>query len=135
MQKIALLSMEEYNDLLQIQKEPDVILQKTMDNYKASLDEATKTIAKLEKELSMYVIGGAKPRNEPDAISKTAWVGNDTNRLKTYVQETNRLRNKGEDFSMWHVDNLAEELGRTTAAVKSKARSLGYRVSKGYIVK
>ena len=129
------MTVQEYDDLCANLSTPNTLLTETIDNLTNKLSVAKERIEMLEKENSMYAIGGAKKRLEPKVVSATSWKGNDEQRLKTYFQEHNRLSKKGEDFSDWNVHNLAEELGRTLSAVKSKARSMGYRVFNGYIIR
>lgn len=138
MRQEIIMTPEEFAELANRKNEPNQLLEETIINLTDKLSLATVRITELEKENSMYAIGGAK-KHTPlmnEVVQPTSmWAGYDQNRLKTYAQEYNRLSKLGEDFTEWHVDNLAEELGRTSASVKSKARSLGYSISKGYIVR
>ncbi len=135
METYVKMTIDEFNELKETQNRPSKLVEETISNLTAKLFVATEKIKELEKENSMYAIGGMKKRVEPKAVATTSWIGNDEMRLKTYVQETARLKKLGEDFSMWHVNNLAEEIGRSESAVKTKARTMGYKIYKGYIVK
>ncbi len=135
METYVKMTIDEFNELKETQNRPSKLVEETISNLTAKLFVATEKIKELEKENSMYAIGGMKKRVEPKAVATTSWIGNDEMRLKTYVQETARLKKLGEDFSMWHVNNLAEEIGRSESAVKTKARTMDYKIYKGYIVK
>ena len=62
MQKVIILTEEEYEALLNTQNEPSALLQMTIDNQKKSLDIALGKITRLEGDLSMYVRSGAEQR-------------------------------------------------------------------------
>lgn len=131
----VIMTLDEFNQLKDVRETPNRILEKTINNLGAKLSEAEKTIKQLEKELSMYIIGGVKPRNEPEAVGNTSWKGNDEQRLKTYYQFTMKGKRDGTPYHEWHIDNLVAELGRTKSAVKSKASAMGYKLSKGFLSK
>ena len=139
METYVKMTLDEFNKFKETREQPSQLLQDTIENLTAKLTKANREIEELKKENSMYAIGGMKKRHTPMMTvvtnDGTSWKGNDTNRLKTYVQEYNRLSMIGEDYSAWHVDNLAEELSRTKDSVKAKARAMGYKIQKGYIVR
>ena len=129
------MSLDEFNEIKETQNRPNQLLADTVDNLTIKLSVAKERIVMLEKENSMYAIGGAKKRAEPKAVSTTSWKGNDEQRLKTYYQFTMKGKRDGTPYHEWHIDNLIAELGRTKSAVKSKASAMGYKISKGFLSK
>ena len=127
------MSVSEYESLCANLSAPNQMLEETIGNLNAKLDLFSKKIVELEKENSMYAIGGARRREEPKEKAGS-WNNGHKQRLLTYYEETTTAKKLGEDFSMWHIDNLCREIGRTNAAIRSKASSLGLRTKRGYLL-
>ena len=68
----VIMTLDEFNQLKETREEPSRMLQDSYNNVKAKLDLAYKHIDELNASLSMYVIGGAKRREEEKAINHFA---------------------------------------------------------------
>lgn len=121
------MSPEEYDELVTKQNEPSKLLQESYNNVKKKLDEAYKKIDELNTSLSMYIIGGVKPRTE--SIKKTKpttskrWTKEDILFIKASVS------------AEYFVFDVAKKLERTESSIRSKAISMGYRIKNKRIVK
>jgi len=122
------MSLEEFDELKEQQNKPSVLIQGTINNLTNKLSIANARIQDLEKENSMYAIGGAKKREVKQEyklpiVRGKAWTPTEELRLKTAVQHKHTLA------------QLSNEIGRTEAAIATKARSLGYKIKDKLIVK
>lgn len=63
MQKVILLSEEEYQELANKQNEPNILLQRTIDNLKESVTVLAKENHQLKEENAMFALSGASKRN------------------------------------------------------------------------
>ena len=130
MVKYVKMTFEEFEEIVEKQNAPNTLLQSTIDNYKKMLVSCTLKIDELEKELSVYVIGGARVstvEEEGETVDKTSivrnrWSRNSIRQIKESV---------GSEIS---VATLADILSRTEPAIRTKAISLGYRIKKGRII-
>jgi hypothetical protein len=111
MDRVIIMSEEEYDDLINVKKEPDILLQETVDNYKYKLDSANSKIRDLEKELRMFVIGGAKIKDKVESELDSA----------IHSSVSNGVGN--------NIVDLAETTGCKKTNIRFAARELGYRVS------
>jgi len=129
MQKVVLISMEEYNDLIQIQKEPDVILQKTVENYKEKLDEAYKIIAEQDRTLKTYAVGGMKPRNiiEDDVVINAK---SSTQSQLDVVIKASQFKNHPNNIA-----TIAKACNCSKTTVLKRARALKYVVTNAGLIK
>ena len=144
----VIMSLDEFNEFKETREQPNKMLEDTIQNLTEKLAIAIDKNDQLAKENAMYAIGG-KAKNivmptpttdvfqqeyklplDKKVVSTTAWKGNHEMRLKTYFQEYNRTKD-----SQWNIHELAYELSRTEAAVRAKAMSMGYKISKGFIVR
>jgi predicted MPP superfamily phosphohydrolase len=133
MVKYVKMTFEEFEEIVEKQNAPNTLLQSTIDNYKKMLVSCTLKIDELEKELSVYVIGGARvstveeEEEEGETVDKTSivrnrWSRNSIRQIKESV---------GSEIS---VTTLADILSRTEPSIRTKAISLGYRIKKGRII-
>ena len=127
MQKIIMMDMEEYNDLLKIQKEPDAILIETAANYKAKLDEAYKIIADQQKQLETFVIGGMKQKPSIDEI--IAKPTTSKNQLDIVIKQS-QFKNHPNN-----IVDIAKSCNVTKTLVLKTARAMNYIVTNDGIIK
>jgi len=128
MQHVILLDKEEYDSLLEIQKEPDTMLQKTVSNYKEKLDEAHKIIVAQQKELEMYAIGGKKPKViEVDEVIEKALVSQ--NELEIVIKQSQFKNHPNNIVTIAKACNVSKTL------VLKTARSMNYAVTNEGLIK
>ena len=127
-----ILSVEEYTELVDKQNEPSKMLTETLTNYKTKLDEANKTITDLERELSYYIIGGAK-RIEPHFVP----INTSEHTKPPIVRKP---------WQHWEIERLRDRVGntiesvvrlsdRSESAIRSKLNTLHIFVVRGVLTK
>ena len=128
-----IMTLDEFNQLKETREQPSKMLQDSYNNVKAKLDLAYKQIDELNAALSMYSIGGAKPRQESrsDVPEVEPTFEYRANRAWT-DKELLKIKDSANTEST--VAYLSELFGRTESSIRSKAISLGYRIKNKRIV-
>ena len=129
----VIMTLDEFNQLKETREQPSKMLQDSYNNVKAKLDLAYKQIDELNASLSMYIIGGAKPRQESRS---------DVPEVKpTFKSIANKHWTDDELDSLHHsvdadttVAYLSDLFGRTESSIRSKAISLGYKIKHKRII-
>jgi len=119
------MSPEEYSALVDTQNEPSKMLTQTLDNYKQKLDEAQKIIAEQERELSYYIIGGAK-RKEEISKPRKRWTEKEDKVIHNIANSVYKV-------SGLRIGNKVLE-DRTDEAIKSRINALGYSIKNDKVI-
>ena len=119
------MTLDEFNELKETREQPSKLLQQAYDNVKAKLDEAYKQIDELNASLATYIIGGAKPREQPklvEAAKNSRWSKAEKQTLHKYIGQSIKV--------------LTEQLpGRTEEAVRWQLHQVDLHVSGGVVCK
>ena len=125
METYVKMSLDEFNQLKETREQPSKMLQDSYNNIKTKLDLAYKQIDELNAALSMYIIGGAKPREQPklvEAVKNSRWSKTEKQVLHKYIGESIKV--------------LTKQLpGRTEEAVRWQLHQVDLHVKNGLVSK